>query len=188
MSKNLFDQFPHITTDEIILRKIIPSDIDSLYEIYSNERLFIHSPNMLKKNKDTVLNMIGHFERDFNKKKMIWLGIVENDNPDYVVGVAEMFDYNHDVNMITIGYRLNDRFWGKGIATKTVKAMTGYLFNSIGINRIQAFVMPENTKSLDVLRRNNYVEEGIIRQGFVWKGKGVVDLMLFSMMKSDYTM
>ena len=186
MSKNLFDRFPHIIGEEITLRKIIPSDIDSLYEIYSNERLFIHSPNMLKKNKDTVANMIGHFERDFNKQKMIFLGIVTNDNPDCIVGVAEMFDYNRDVNMITIGYRLNDRYWGKGIATKTVKAMTDYLFNDIGINRIQAFVMPENIKSLDVLRRNNFVEEGIIRQGFVWKGKGVVDLVLFSMLKSDY--
>ena len=186
MSKNLFDQFPYIIAEEIILRKIILSDIDSLYEIYSNERLFVHSPNMLKKNKDTVANMIGHFERDFNKQKMIFLGIAENDNPDYIVGVAEIFDYDRIVNMVTIGYRLNDRFWGKGIATKTVKAMTDYLFNNIGINRIQAFVMPENTKSLDVLRRNNYVEEGTIRQGFAWKGKGVVDLTLFSMLKSDY--
>ena len=186
MNKNLFDQFPHIITDDITLRKIIPSDIESLFEIYSNENLFLQSPNMQKKNKETVLNMIGHFERDFNKHKMVWLGIVENDNPDFIIGVAEMFDYNRDVNMITIGYRLNDRYWGKGFATKAVSAMIEYLFNNIGVNRIQAFVMPENIKSLDVLRRNNFVEEGTIRQGFVWKGKGVVDLTLLSMLKSDY--
>ena len=46
--------------------------------------------------------------------------------------------------------------------------------------------MPENTKSLNVLRRNNFVEEGIIRQGHVWKGKGIVDVVLFSMIKSEY--
>lgn len=187
MSKNPYDQFPHITTDEITLRKIVSSDVDSLFEIYSNEKLFVHSPSMLKKNKDTVANMIGHFERDFKKKKWILLGITLNDNPYFIVGVAEMFDYDSDVNMITIGYRLNDRFWGKGIATKTVKAITDYLFHDIGINRIQAFVMPENTKSLNVLNKNNFIEEGVIRQGHVWKGKGVVDLALFSMLKSDYT-
>lgn len=186
MSKNPYDQFPHITTDEITLRKIVPSDIDSLFEIYSNEKLFVHSPSMLKKNKETVSNMIGHFERDFNKKKWILLGITQNANPDFIVGVAEMFDYDSHANMITIGYRLNDRFWGKGIATKTVKAMIDYLFYDIGINRIQAFVMPENIKSLNVLRRNNFVEEGVIRQGHVWKGQGVVDLTLFSMLRSEY--
>ena len=186
MKRSPYDQFPNIITDEITLRKIIPSDLDSLFEIYSNEKLFLHSPVMLKKNKDTVANMIGHFERDYNKKKVIFLGISMNSDPENIVGVAEIFDYNREVNMITIGYRINDRFWGRGIATKTVKAMVEYLFNDIGINRIQAFVMPENTKSLNVLRRNNFVEEGTVRQGYVWKGKGVVDLVLFSMIKSDY--
>lgn len=187
LSKNPYEQFPHIVADEITLRKIVVSDLDSLFEIYSNEKLFQYSPLMLKKNKDTVANMIGHFERDFNKRKEIFLGICLNSEPNNIVGVAEIFDYSHDVNMITIGYRLNDRFWGKGIATKTVKAMTDYLFNDIGINRIQAFVMPENIKSQNVLQRNSFVKEGIIRQGYVWKGQGVVDLILYSLLKSDTT-
>lgn len=185
LSNDPYAQFPYIKTDEITLRKIVPADIDSLFEIYSDEKLFLHSPNMLKKNKDTVLNMIGHFERDFNKRKIILLGITLNDNPDSIVGTTEMFDYDRDVNMITIGYRLNYSFWGRGIAAKAVKAMTEYLFDEIGINRIQAFVMPENIKSLNVLRKNNFTEEGIIRQGHIWKGKGVVDLVLFSKLKAE---
>lgn len=187
MSISPYDEFPHIVTDEITLRKIVPTDIDSLFEIYNNEKLFQHSPCMFKKNKDAVANMIGHFERDFNKKKEIFLGIALNDAPNSIVGVAEMFDYNRDVNLITIGYRLNDRFWGTGIATKTVNAITEYLFKNVCINRIQAFVMPENIKSLNVLRRNNFLEEGIIRQGHLWKGKGVVDLVLFSQLIAEYT-
>lgn len=187
MRKSPYDQFPKIAGDEITLRKIVSSDVDSLFEIYSNEKLFLHSPVMLKKNKDTVANMIGHFERDYNKKKEVFLGISVNSEPDHIAGVAEMFDYDSAVNSITIGYRLNDRFWGKGIATKTVKAMVDYLFWDIGINRIQAFVMPENVKSINVLKRNGFLQEGIIRQGNVWKGKGVIDLALFSLIKSDYT-
>jgi len=186
MRKNPYDIFPHIVTDEMILRKIIPQDIDPLFEIYNNENLFKYSPNMQKKNRATVENMIGHFERDFHKGKEIFLGICTSDNPDSIVGVAEIFDYDKDVNMVTIGYRLNDRFWGKGFATQAVKALIGYLFTEIGINRIQAFVMPENEKSLNVLRRNGFVEEGVIRQGYIWKGKGTVDLTLFSMLKAEY--
>jgi ribosomal-protein-alanine N-acetyltransferase len=185
LSKNPYEQFPHIVADEIILRKIVASDLDNLFEIYSNETLFQYSPVMVKKNKDTVANMIEHFERDFHKGKEIFLGICLKSEPNRIVGIAEMFDYSRDVNMITIGYRLNDRYWAKGIATKTVAAMTDYLFNDIEINRIQAFVMPENIKSQNVLQRNGFVEEGIIRQGYVWKGHGVVDLMLFSLLKSD---
>jgi ribosomal-protein-alanine N-acetyltransferase len=185
LSKNPYEQFPHIVADEITLRKIVASDHDSLFEIYSNEKLFQYSPIMLKKNKDTVANMIVHFERDFHKRKEIFLGICLNSDPDNIVGVAEMFDYSQDVNMITIGYRLNERFWAKGIATKTVKIMTDFLFSDIGINRIQAYVMPENIKSQNVLQRNGFTKEGIIRQGHVWKGQGVVDLVLYSLLISD---
>ena len=185
LSKNPYEQFPHIVTDEITLRKILDSDLDNLFEIYSNENLFKHSPVMLKKNKNTVANMIGHFERDFHKRKSIFLGICLNGEPNNIVGIAEMFDYSNEVNMITIGYRLNNKFWSKGIATKTVKAMKDYIFNHIGINRIQAFVMPENIKSQNVLQRNGFNKEGIIRQGYAWKGHGVVDLILYSLLKSD---
>lgn len=185
MSKNPYEQFPHIVADELTLRKIVNSDLDNIFEIYSNEKLFQYSPVMLKTNKNTVANMIGHFERDFHKRKYIFLGICLNSEPNNIVGIAEIFDYFHEVNMITIGYRLNDRFWNKGIATKTVKVMIDYLFNDIGINRIQAFVMPENIKSQNVLQRNGFVKEGIIRKGYVWKGQGVVDLILYSLLKSD---
>ncbi|MCD2348277.1 GNAT family N-acetyltransferase [Clostridium guangxiense] len=185
MIKNLYEQFPHIAAEEITLRKIVDSDLDSLFEIYSNEKLFKYTPIALKKNKSTVANMIGHFQRDFGKRKCIFLGICLNSDPNNIIGIAEMFDYDRNVNMITIGYRLNDSFWGKGIAVKTVKAMTDYLFNNIGINRIQAFVMPENIKSQRVLEKNGFKKEGIIRQGYVWKGQGVIDLIEYSLLKSD---
>lgn len=180
-----YKQFPQIITDKVILRKIEETDIDGLFEIYSNEKVFTYIPGDVKKNKATVQNMIGHFERDFHKKKEIFLGIFPAEASDEIVGVAEMFDYDDKVNMITIGYRINERYWGEGIATQTVRAMVDYLFNTIGINRIQAFVMPANERSQKVLLGNNFVKEGIMRQSQYWKGRGVVDLVVFSLLRSD---
>ncbi len=182
---SLYSQFPEIITDKVILRKIVEADTEGLFEIYSNERVFTYIPGDVKKKRDTVQNMIGHFERDFNKHKMIFLGIYLPEAPDRIVGVAEMFDYDDKVNMITIGYRLNEDYWGKGIAAHTVKAMVNFLFQTIGINRLQAFVMPENEKSQKVLEKNNFTREGILRQSQYWKGIGVVDLIVYSRLSSD---
>ena len=158
--------------------------VDRLFEIYSNEKLFQYTHVNVKKNKETVKNMIGHFERDFGKGKTIFLAICPNAK-DELVGIAEMFDYDRDVKMITIGYRLHESFWGQGFATMAVDAMTGWLFGQTGINRIQGFVMPENIKSCNVLERSKFTREGVIRQGQVWKGKGAVDLVLYSLLRSD---
>jgi len=180
-----YAKFPYIVTDKVILRKIVETDIEGLFEIYNNKNVFTFIPGDIKNNKDTVQNMIGHFERDFNKRKIIFLGICLTEAPDEIVGVAEMFEYDAKVNMITIGYRINERYWGKGIATKAVRALVDYLFFTVKINRIQAFVMTSNKKSQKVLQKNKFVKEGIMRQSQYWKGIGVVDLIVYSFLYSD---
>lgn len=185
MKKSLYDEFPFIISNKIILRKIVKSDLDDIYEIYSNKNLFKYSPIMYTNNKNTVANMIGHFERDFLKRKCIFLGICLNNDPNKIVGIFEIFDYTKNINAITIGYRLNENYWGKGVASESVKAVTRYLFDDIGLNRIQAFVMPENVKSQNVLQRNGFIREGLIRQGHIWKRQGLVDLYIYSLLKTD---
>jgi len=185
MSGNLFAEFPYLESDELVLRKMEPGDADDLFKIYANGKLFRYTPGSPRKTRDAVQNMIGHFERDFGKRKTLMLGICLRSEPGRVVGVAEMFDYDPKVNGVTIGYRLNEAFWGCGIATKAVKLMTGYLLDAIGVNRIQAFVMPENTKSHAVLARNGFTKEGTVRQGYFWTGRGVVDLTVYSLLRSD---
>jgi ribosomal-protein-alanine N-acetyltransferase len=55
--------------------------------------------------------MIGHFERDFRKKKMIFLGVFRKENPNELIGTAEIFEYNPKVNKVVIGYRFNESCW-----------------------------------------------------------------------------
>lgn len=185
MPKDLFAAFPYLTSAILVLRKIEPDDVDALFAIYSDETLFRYTPGSARKTRDAVSNMVGHFQRDFDKRKIIFMGICLAGDPGHIVGVAEIFDYDRKVNCITIGYRLHRAFWSRGIATEAVRMMVGYLFTEIGINRIQAYVMPENTRSHSVLLRNGFQKEGTIRQGYVWTGKGVVDLTLYSLLASD---
>jgi len=185
MPKDLFAAFAHITSDMLVLRKIEPSDADALFEIYSDETFFRYTPGSARRTKEAVANMVGHFQRDFHKRKTVFLGVCLAGDPRHIVGIAEMFDYDKKVNCVTIGYRLHKDFWSRGIATEAVRMMVDYLFHEIGISRIQAYVMPENTRSHPVLLRNGFQKEGTIRQGHVWTGKGVVDLTLYSLLASD---
>jgi len=64
--------------------------------------------------------------------------------------------------------------------------MVNFLFNIIEVNRIQATPMPINKKSHNVLKKNNFVCEGTLRQVKQWTGKGIVDLTFYSILKSEY--
>ena len=89
-------------------------------------------------------NVIGHYERDFNKHKTIFLGIYYKKANNKLVGIAEIFDFDDKASRVEIGYTLNDKFWGKGIATTATKMMLDFLFNVISVNSIQATPMPKD--------------------------------------------
>ncbi len=147
--------------------------------------MFTFIPGSAKKSKETVLHMIGHFERDFHKKKMIFLGVCRAELPDELVGTAEIFQYDPKVNKVVIGYRFCESCWGQNLATEPVRALTGYLFETVGLNRIEAYVMPQNAASQRVLEKNGFMREGLLRQANIWTDKGVVDLIVFSLLRSD---
>ena len=68
---------------------------------------------------------------------------------------------------------------------KVVHAMTDYLFGEIGVNRIQATLLPENVRSKRVLQKTGFQKEGLLRQVSFWKGRGIVDLEVYSLLRSD---
>ncbi len=55
-----------------------------------------------------------------------------------------------------MGYRFLPRCRGRGIATKTLRLLTGYLFSETDIRIVTASVMPENRASAGVLQKNGF--------------------------------
>jgi len=181
----LFKKMPEFDDGMITLKKISEKSGDDLFEIYSNDAVFTYCGILTRKNRATVIGMIPHFERDFNQQNRIKWGIYLN-SINKLVGIIEVMDVNSKVDMLTIGYYLNQEYWNKGITTRSLKLILKYLFTEIEVNRVQAYIMPENVFSRRVLENNGFIKEGYIRQGQLWPGKGIVDLELYGILKKDY--
>ncbi len=182
----LFEKYPYLESEDLVLKKIEHEDIDQFFDLCSDDVLFKYKPGKAKKNIKSVDNMIDHYERDFNKRKIVFLGIYLKAEAMKLIGVGEVFDFDKGTGGVTFGYTINRNYWGKGYATSYSKLVVDYLSNTIDVNRVQAYVMPKNEKSHHVLERCGFVKEGTIRQGHLWKDKGVVDLTLYSMLKDEY--
>lgn len=145
----LFETFPYLENEKIIIRKMTSYDVPALSEISHNGNVYKYIPPFLYKKSDklleTAIKNLGC--RDFDKKKLIVAGIYLKVNPNKLVGFVEMFDYRKRANKITIGYRLNEKYWNQKIATNALKLVVEYLTKEIGIPTLQAFVMPENIYS-----------------------------------------
>jgi RimJ/RimL family protein N-acetyltransferase len=181
-----FEQLPCLKSEGFVLKKIEDHHFNEVFEIYNNDKVFEYCGIIPKHNKDTVKSMIGHFERDYNKRSRVKWGIFASPEPDRLLGIIEAVDFNQKVNVVTIGYFLSEAHWGKGIASEAVKILINFLFMDVNVNRIQAEVMPLNETSKKVLLKNGFIKEGTLRQATLWAGKGIVDLEIYSILKEDY--
>jgi RimJ/RimL family protein N-acetyltransferase len=78
-----------------------------------------------------------------------------------------------------IGYWLGEEYWGRGIVTEAVVAVTEYAFASLGMARVHAEVFHWNAASMRVLEKAGYAREGVLRKS-AFKDKQWVDQVVFA--------
>lgn len=78
-----------------------------------------------------------------------------------------------------IGYWLGEAFWGRGIATAALSAVTAEAFKRFEITRLYAVPFADHAASVRVLEKAGYVREGLLRQSAIKDGK-IRDQLLFA--------
>ena len=76
-----------------------------------------------------------------------------------------------------LGYWLGEPFWGQGIATKAVGALTEYAFAHLDLIRLYATVFEWNPASARVLEKAGYIYEGGRRKSATKDGKTIDQLL-----------
>ena len=82
------------------------------------------------------------------------------------------FLLNGDVERVSaeIGYWLGEPFWGRGIMTEALVAVTKYAIEAHGLTRMYALPFAWNTASCRVLEKAGYVLEARLRRSAIKDG------------------
>jgi len=70
-----------------------------------------------------------------------------------------------------IGYWLGESYWGRGIASEALSAVTAYAIEEHHLTRVFAVPFAWNTASCRVLEKAGYVLEARLRRSAVKDGK-----------------
>ena len=86
-----------------------------------------------------------------------------------------------DVNghTATLGYWLGENFWGRGIMTGAVSALTDFWFQNSPVRRIFAEVFANNPASARVLEKAGFVFEGRLKNCVIKNGE-LLDSLLYA--------
>lgn len=106
---------------------------------------------------------------------------------DERVGFARvMFGLYDPFRFAEIGYILFPAGRGQGYATRTVRLVARWLFEDLGVGRLQARTHAENVASQRVLERVGFQREGVARAGHVLPVSGEhIDTIMWSLLPGD---
>lgn len=166
-----------IETDQFILRPYQKGDEASL-------RKHINNKNVAK---DTVEIPHPYSAEDANEWIRNSLRLQKEESPEEVrfalvidgevVGGISLV--NIEGHKAEIGYWLGEDYWGKGLMTEAVEAVTKYGFEVLKLKRIYAYTFPTNKGSQRVLEKAGYELEGRLRK-YVEKDGELRDDLLYA--------
>lgn len=121
-----------------------------------------------------------------------FLGVATTQQPpgDFAIATADEaiggigLQRQVDVHRLSaeIGYWLGEPWWGRGIATRAVRAVTEWTFATTALERLFACVFATNPASARVLAKAGYQLEGRLRRAVVKDGR-VLDQLLYAALR-----
>jgi ribosomal-protein-alanine N-acetyltransferase len=143
------------------------SDLDSLVEHANNRKIWI--------------NVRDRFPHPYTRSAgRDWLRHVRKTAPETSFAIAVDgaavggigFVLQSDVDRVSaeIGYWLGEAFWGRGIATEALIAITDYAIKTHGLTRVYALPFARNIASCRVVEKAGYVLEARLRRNAIKDG------------------
>jgi RimJ/RimL family protein N-acetyltransferase len=123
-----------------------------------------------------------------------WIAHASSANPmtDFAIvvegeavgGIGFMMQEDIFRRSVEIGYWLGEAYWGRGIVTAAVRAMTEYIFANFDVCRIYAGVFEWNPGSMRVLEKAGFTCEGRMRKAATKHGQ-TMDEFIYALVKEE---
>jgi ribosomal-protein-alanine N-acetyltransferase len=180
--------FPALATPRLQLREIVASDAPALLAIHSDRetmKWFGTDPLVDLEGAGRVIAGFAHM-RALPSPGVRW-GIVHAD-PEHgsaLLGTCGVFRWNRGWRTCLTGYELARHAQGHGYMAEALRAVFGWAFDTLAVERIEAQVHPLNAPSLALLKKLGFVEEGLLREAGLWMGERR-DLVQLGLLKREF--
>ena len=171
-----------IVGDRIILRKMSIKDLDDVYEYARDSRVSEHLLWSPHPSKDFTKRYLQYIEKKYRKCEFFDWAVELHGK---MIGTCGFTSLSVDNQSGEVGFVLNSKYWGKGIAREAASLVIKYGFETLGLNRIESRYMLENTQSRRVMEKCGMRYEGTLRKSILSKGK-YRDIGVFSILKEEY--
>ena len=171
--------------DEVKLRLFEEADAPEVFALIDRNRAHLREwlPWVdYNTSPDDSLKFIRHSQQQYLNNEGFQLCIYYQGR---LAGVIGYHTVNWPNRHVEIGYWLGEQFQGKGLMTRACRALVGYAFERLMLNRVAILCATGNTRSRAIHERLGFTQEGIVRDG-EWLYDHFVDLVIYSMLTREW--
>lgn len=146
-------------TERLILREILPSDADKMFDMDSDPEVHRFLGNDPVKNIDQITAAIQFIRQQYIDNGIGRWAVVSKSTDEFIgwAGLKFVTEVtNHHKDFYDLGYRLIRKHWGKGYATEAAVASLKYAFEKIGTAEVFSMAESENINSINVLKKSGF--------------------------------
>lgn len=142
-----------IETERLILRTWTEKDADPFFHINQDPKVieYLLGPLTLEE----VNNFLSRLNAQFEKKGYTLWAVELKESGELLgfVGLNYTDWKSHFTPAVEVGWRLGSQYWGKGYATEAATASLDFAFNTMGLDEIVSFTVPNNKRSIGVMEK-----------------------------------
>ena len=145
-----------ITTERLLLREMLMSDLEDMYEMDSDPEvckyLCVDPLQNIRQMKEKIQKILGQ-QKEYGMER--W--VVEDRQSHELIGCSgltlEVDSRNFDTPFYELGFRFKRDYWGLGYASEAAGACIDHGLNNLKVNTIFAVVDQRNSASIRVLEK-----------------------------------
>lgn len=173
-----------LETERLVLRGLKIEDADDMYEYASISKTAEYLTWEKHPHRAYTVELIRYLQKEYLQSRYYDFAVVLKSN-DKMIGTAGFTSYDEKNSVAEAGYVINPLYQNNGYATEALSAILNFAFCELGINRVEARYIKENTASYCVMKKCKMTFEGIMRQRLLNKGK-YCDIGVCSILKNEY--
>lgn len=174
-----------IETERLILRPFVLEDAQAMYENWASDEEVTRYLTWPAHSSPEISGMvlrdwISHYdEPDYYQ----W-AIVCKEKEGEPIGSISVVSHNDQLQRVHIGYCIGKQWWHQGITSEALKGVIDFLFDQVGVRRVDAKHDPRNPHSGGVMRKCGMQYEGTMRKSDI-NNQGFCDASWYAILAED---
>lgn len=172
-------------TERLLLRRFKKDDAEDMFLNWANDievcRYLTWKPH---ENIEVTKQIVNSWINSYEKEDFYNWAIVIKDNNE-LIGNISVVESNDELGLLTTGYCISKKHWGKGYTTEALERLLKFFFEEVGSNIVVGRHSVENPSSGKVMLKVGMKYEGTLRKRDICIS-GITDMAMYSILKEEY--